>query len=94
MWNYLDQSKKEYDLIKKSDYEKFPPRLFWQPIFYSALNQEYAERITGEWNAKDENSHYNGEKYNWRKLGIEDHRNKYFRKMMCRILVKNTKRFT
>jgi len=52
--------KKEYDLIKESNYEKFPRRLFWQPIFYPVLNQEYAEKIAGEWNTKDENSDYVG----------------------------------
>ena len=52
--------KKEYDLIRKNDFIKFPPRLFWQPIFYPVLNQEYAEKIAGEWNTKDENSDYVG----------------------------------
>ena len=52
--------KKEYDLIKETDFKKFPPRLSWQPIFYPVLNQEYAEKIAEEWNTKDENSDFIG----------------------------------
>ncbi len=40
----------ELDLIIKSNWKKFPPRLIGQPIFYPVLNQEYAEQITREWN--------------------------------------------
>lgn len=51
---------KEYQLIKESGYQKFPPRLDWQPIFYPVLNQEYAEEIAGKWNTGDEFSGYCG----------------------------------
>jgi hypothetical protein len=57
---YRPIGKKEYDLIKQSNFLKFPPRLYWQPIFYPVLNQEYAEKIAGEWDTKDENSDYIG----------------------------------
>ena len=51
---------KELELIIASDWKKFPPRLFWQPIFYPVLNQPYAEQIAFEWNTKDEFSGYCG----------------------------------
>ena len=51
---------KELELIMASDWKKFPPRLFWQPIFYPVLNQAYAEQIAFEWNTKDEFSGYCG----------------------------------
>lgn len=51
---------KEYYLIKESGYQKFPPRLEWQPIFYPVLNQKYAEEIAGKWNTEDEFSGYCG----------------------------------
>ncbi len=40
----------ELDLIVKSNWNSFPPRLVGQPIFYPVLNEEYAEQITREWN--------------------------------------------
>ncbi|MVM41316.1 hypothetical protein GO730_32575 [Spirosoma sp. HMF3257] len=43
-------SKKELDLIEKSNWTKFPPRLQEQPIFYPVTNLEYARQITVEWN--------------------------------------------
>ncbi|QQO09170.1 hypothetical protein [Breznakiella homolactica] len=52
--------KKEYDLIKETAFRKFPPRLFWQPIFYPVLNYEYAEKIAREWNTADEASDFAG----------------------------------
>jgi hypothetical protein len=51
---------KELELIRAADWRKFPPRLFWQPIFYPVLNQHYAEQIALEWNTKDEFSGYCG----------------------------------
>ena len=41
---------KELELIKESNYRKFPPRLPEQPIFYPVLNQEYATKIARDWN--------------------------------------------
>lgn len=40
----------ELNLISDSDWTKFPPRLFHQPIFYPVTNVEYARQITQEWN--------------------------------------------
>ena len=51
---------KELELIHSSKWKEFPPRLYWQPIFYPVLNQSYAEQIAFEWNTKDEFSGYCG----------------------------------
>ena len=40
----------ELDLIEKSDWTKFPPRLPEQPIIYPVMNEEYAIQISKEWN--------------------------------------------
>lgn len=50
----------ELELIEKTDYTEFPPRLPQQPIFYPVLNQKYAEEIAEKWNTKDINSQYKG----------------------------------
>lgn len=47
---YRPVNQAELDLIKQSNWLKFPPRLVGQPIFYPVLNIEYAEQITKEWN--------------------------------------------
>lgn len=51
---------KEYDLIKASDWKKFPPRLFFQPIFYPVVEESYAIQIAKDWNTKDPVSGYAG----------------------------------
>ncbi len=51
---------KELDLIRESGFTAFPPRLYWQPIFYPVLNEEYAAGIARNWNTKDEASGYVG----------------------------------
>jgi len=43
----------EYKLIQDSGYQRFPPRLDWQPIFYPVLNEKYACEIAQQWNTKD-----------------------------------------
>ena len=50
---YRPIGQKEFDLIARSDYRAFPPRLPWQPIFYPVLNQEYATQISRGWNTRD-----------------------------------------
>ena len=40
----------ELELIKQSEWKKFPPRLPDQPIFYPVLNEEYAIQINEQWN--------------------------------------------
>src|SRR5215211_3855087 len=42
---------KELELIRKSGFVAFPPRLPEQPIFYPVLNEEYATQIARDWNA-------------------------------------------
>jgi hypothetical protein len=36
--------------------KRFPPRLFWQPIFYPVLNFQYAAEIAEQWNMGDPES--------------------------------------
>ena len=43
---------KELELIKESGWKRFPPRLFWQPVFYPVLNEDYAIQIARDWNVK------------------------------------------
>jgi hypothetical protein len=57
---YRPVGQKELDLIRESDFKAFPPRLFWQPIFYPVLNEEYAVGIARNWNTKDEASGFVG----------------------------------
>ncbi len=51
---------RELELIGESGWQRFPPRLSWQPIFYPVLEEEYAVRIAREWNTKDPNSGFVG----------------------------------
>lgn len=51
---------KELELIAASGWKSFPPRLFWQPIFYPVLNEQYAIEIADGWNIFDEASGYCG----------------------------------
>ncbi len=55
---YRPVSDKELALIRESGYTAFPPRLFYQPIFYPVLNEEYATQIARDWNARNGNSGY------------------------------------
>ena len=57
---YRPVGEKEKELIEQSGFQKFPPRLDWQPIFYPVLNQRYAEEIAGKWNTKDPDAGYRG----------------------------------
>jgi len=57
---YRPVGEKEKQLIEQSGYQKFPPRLAQQPIFYPVLNEQYAQEIASRWNTKDENSGYKG----------------------------------
>lgn len=55
---YHPTGSEELALIAESQYTAFPPRLFWQPIFYPVLFEEYAVQIARDWNARDGNSGY------------------------------------
>lgn len=57
---YRPVGQKELELIEKSGFKEFPPRLEWQPVFYPVLNKEYAIEIAREWNTKDEFSGFTG----------------------------------
>lgn len=57
---YRPVGKAELDLIRKSNFSGFPPRLPHQPIFYPVLNEEYAREIAEKWNTQDEQSGYRG----------------------------------
>jgi hypothetical protein len=50
----------EMDLIVQSDYQAFPPRLPFQPIFYPVLQEDYAMQIARDWNTNDAASGYVG----------------------------------
>lgn len=54
---YRPVGTKELELIKKSNYCKFPPRLPEQPIFYPVLNERYATEIASGWNVKYNEDH-------------------------------------
>jgi hypothetical protein len=43
----------ELALIRQLDAPAFPPRQFWQPIFYPVLFEEYARQIARDWDADD-----------------------------------------
>lgn len=47
---YRPTGANELTLIIDSGMKKFPPRLFWQPIFYPVLNFKYAAEIAEQWN--------------------------------------------
>lgn len=42
----------ELDLVRKSGFKKWPPRLPGQPIFYPVTNEQYATEIARDWNVK------------------------------------------
>ena len=50
---YRPVGQPELDLVERSGWRRFPPRLDWQPIFYPVLTEEYATKIAREWNTKD-----------------------------------------
>ncbi|WP_221891501.1 ADP-ribosylation/crystallin J1 [Microbispora sp. KK1-11] len=41
----------ELELVRRSGWRAWPPRLPEQPIFYPVLNEDYAIRIARDWNA-------------------------------------------
>jgi len=49
---YRPVGPKELDLIVKSGWREFPPRLPDQPIFYPVTNEAYATQIARDWNVK------------------------------------------
>jgi hypothetical protein len=55
---YRPVGPRELELIRQSDFCRFPPRLPEQPFFYPVLNEEYAIQIARDWNARDAGSGY------------------------------------
>ena len=55
---YRPVGPKELELIKASDWKKFPPRLPDQPIFYPVMSEDYAVQIARDWNAKRDGGGY------------------------------------
>jgi hypothetical protein len=53
---YRPTGANELALIVDSGMKRFPPRLFWQPIFYPVLNFQYAAEIAEHWNMGDPGS--------------------------------------
>ena len=49
---YRPTGQKELDLVAQANYQKWPPRLPEQPIFYPVTNQDYAIELT-QWNITD-----------------------------------------
>ena len=49
---YRPVGPEELELIKKSKWKRFPPRLPEQPIFYPVTTEEYADKIAKDWNVK------------------------------------------
>jgi len=54
---YRPVGTKELELIKKSAYTKYPPRMPNQSIFYPVLNEKYATEIALQWNVKYNDDH-------------------------------------
>ena len=54
---YRPVGTKELELIEKSNYTKYPPRLPEQPIFYPVLNERYATEIAAGWNVTYNSDH-------------------------------------
>ena len=48
----------EMNLVRASEYRRWPPRLEGQPIFYPVTNVEYAREIAAKWNAKEDGVGY------------------------------------
>lgn len=55
---YRPVGPEELELIKQSGWNKFPPRLPEQPIFYPVLNEGYAVQIAKDWNVPASGSGY------------------------------------
>ncbi|MBB2912092.1 hypothetical protein FHS43_003372 [Streptosporangium becharense] len=48
----------ELELVRRSGWRRWPPRLPEQPIFYPVLNEGYAVRIARDWNVPYSGSGY------------------------------------
>ena len=50
---YRPTGPNELKLVEESGFNKWPPRLPEQPIFYPVTNEKYAKEIATQWNIKD-----------------------------------------
>jgi hypothetical protein len=50
---YRPVGPQELELVRRTGWKAFPPRLPEQPIFYPVLNEEYATQIARDWNVKE-----------------------------------------
>jgi len=50
----------ELQLVARTGFLRWPPRLPEQPIFYPVLTEEYARKIARDWNTVDEASGFIG----------------------------------
>jgi hypothetical protein len=50
---YRPVGPEELELLKQSDFKRWPPRLPEQPIFYPVTNEQYATEIASKWNVRD-----------------------------------------
>jgi len=50
---YRPTGDNELALIRQLNFRAFPQHLYWQPIFYPVLFEEYARQIARDWNARD-----------------------------------------
>ncbi|HEU0016678.1 MAG TPA: hypothetical protein VFQ45_23550 [Longimicrobium sp.] len=57
---YRPVGQAELELIERSGWREFPPRLPHQPIFYPVLDEEYAVQIARDWNTRDAASGFVG----------------------------------
>lgn len=57
---YRPVGQAEFDLIRAAGFQRFPPRLPEQPIFYPVTSEQYATQIARDWNTKDERSGFVG----------------------------------
>ncbi len=48
---YRPVGPEELDLVARTGYRRWPPRLSGQPLFYPVANEEYARAIAAGWNA-------------------------------------------
>lgn len=55
---YRPTGPKELELVKKTEYKRWPPRLPEQPIFYPVTSEKYAAEITQKWNLRSSGSGY------------------------------------
>jgi hypothetical protein len=55
---YRPVGPEELELIRRSGFRAFPPRLTEQPIFYPVLTEAYAVKIARDWNVNASGAGY------------------------------------